>query len=207
MVDWHKKPNHSKIEHMTKAIRLFVKVLRILANRLRTQGLRNTLVWFYARGLPLLTGVPILKYSQITSQLLVGPQYRSAGKRKLEAAGIHYAVNMRIEYDDAAYNLALDNYCYLPTVDDNPPSFEHFEQGSAFIEEAIADGGRVYIHCAGGIGRAPSMAAAYFVSQGIALDRAIEMIRAVRPFVRFMPAQLEQLQRWASQVEARKNSG
>jgi hypothetical protein len=207
MADWRRMPNHSKIEHMVKPFRLVAKVLRILVNRIRTQGPRNTLIWFYARGLPLLSGAPILKYSRITPQVFVGPQYRRAGKRTLEAAGIHYAVNMRIEYDDAAHGLALENYCYLPTLDDTPPSFEQFEQGSAFIEKAIADGGKVYIHCAGGIGRAPSMAAAYLVSQGIALDRAIEMIRRTRPFVRFTPVQLEQLQRWVHEVAARKKVG
>ena len=192
---------------MLKPLRLVAKVFRILVNRLRTQGLRHTLIWLYARGMPLITGVPLLKYSQVTPQIFVGPQYRRAGKRTLETAGIHYNVNMRIEYDDAAHGLALQHYCHVPTIDDTAPTLEQLERGVTFIEQAIAADGKVYIHCAGGIGRAPSMAAAYFISQGIALEHAIAMIKQARPFVRFMPSQLDQLQRWAHEVNARKNAG
>ena len=42
----------------------------------------------------------------------------------------------------------------------------HLLEGTAFAERIVNAGGKVYIHCAGGIGRAPTMAAAYFMSQG-----------------------------------------
>ena len=68
---------------------LLVKIIRkgppILMRRLRTQGLRVTLVWMYARGVPKLTGVPVMRYSRVTPEIYVGSQYREAGKRKLES--------------------------------------------------------------------------------------------------------------------------
>lgn len=172
------------------------KALNIVVDRLRRQGLRTTLIWLYGRGVPKLTGVPLLRYSQITPQVWVGGQYGRRGKRKLEALGISSGVNLRAEFDDAAHGLALTHYCHLPTVDDAAPSLEHLAEGVAFIEQVTRNGGKVYIHCAGGVGRAPTMAAAYFVAQGMPLDDAIALIRRTRPFIRIMPSQMEQLRRF-----------
>jgi len=176
-----------------------LKALRIVTNRLRTQGLRTTLAWLYGRGVPKLTGVPLLRFSQITPQVLVGGQYRGRGKRKLEALGITGVVNLRAESDDAARGLALAEYCYLPTVDDGAPTLEHLAEGAAFIGRVTRNGGKVYIHCAGGVGRAPTMAAAYFITQGMTLDEALALIRRTRPFIRIMPPQMAQLQRFEAQ--------
>jgi len=137
-----------------------------------------------------------MKYSRITPEIYVGPQYRRAGKRRLLRMGINGSVNMRIEFDDAAHGLALEHYCHLPTVDDHAPTLDDLHQGVAFIHKVTAGGGKVYIHCGGGIGRAPTMAAAYFISQGLTSDEAISLIKKSRPFIRMMPAQTEQLERF-----------
>ncbi len=134
-----------------------------------------------------------MRYSEITPHLYIGPQYNKLGKRRLEKEGIQHDVNLRIEFDDAAHGLALEQYCYLPTIDDDAPTIEHLEQGVAFIEQAINNNQKVYIHCAGGIGRAPTMAVAYFISQGMSLNNAIALIKKRRPFIRITPPQLAQL--------------
>jgi len=183
---------------MTKLLKSIRKAAHILIRRLRTQGLRTTLIWMYGRGIPKLTGIPLIIYSQITSHIYVGPQYGPAGKRKLESLGISGDVNMRLEFDDAAHDLALEHYCYLPTLDDDAPTIEALNQGAAFIEQIVAEDGKVYIHCAGGIGRAPTMAAAYFISQGIPLKEATNLIEQSRPFINIMPVQMAQLKRFES---------
>jgi len=191
---------------MSKLLRLVRKGVRILVYRLRRQGVRTTLLWLYARGTPAVTGVPILKYSRITPEIYVGPQYRRAGKGKLSRMGIDSVVNMRLEFDDAAHGLALEHYCHLPTADDDAPTLDHLHQGVAFIRKVIADGGKVYIHCGGGIGRAPTMAAAYFISQGLKLDEAVGLIKKSRPFINIVPAQMVQLERFvATQSEGMGN--
>jgi hypothetical protein len=181
------------------------KGFRILVRRLRETGLRTTLLWIYGRGLSKLTGIPLLRFSRVTPQLFVGPQYRERGKTHLEQNDIHYNVNMRIEFDDAEHGLALTHYCYLPTVDDEDPSFEHLDQGAAFIGDAVAAGGKVYIHCAGGIGRAPTMAAAYLMHTGMTLDEAISAIRSARPFIRIMPPQMVCLQEYEKRIREMNN--
>jgi hypothetical protein len=178
---------------MRRLLRSAYKGLRILIFRLRAQGARTTLVWLVGRGVPKLTGIPLAHYSRVTPEVYVGGQFGRRGKRKLELLGITGDVNMRVEFDDAARGLALAQYCHLPTRDDDAPTLEHLAEGAAFIQGVIDRGGRVYIHCAGGIGRAPTMAAAYFIARGMTLDEALALIKRARPFIRIMPPQMERL--------------
>lgn len=176
------------------------KGARILRHRLREHGIKTTFVWAYGRGIAKVTGVPPLRYSRVTPQLYVGPQYTGRGKRHLEKNGITAGVNMRVEFDDAAHGLAFTRYCHLPTIDDSAPSLEHLRQGAAFIREEIEAGGIVYIHCAGGIGRAPTMAAAYLISTGKPLAEALALIMRVRPFIALTAPQKEQLEAFESDL-------
>jgi hypothetical protein len=181
---------------MQKFWRWACKGAHILVRRLRTQGVRTTLIWVYGRGFSKLTGIPLARYSHITPDVYVGGQYGRRGKRTLERWGINGVVNLRTEFDDAAHGLTLVHYCHLPTVDDEAPSLDHLRAGADFIRHVIDGGGRVYIHCAGGVGRAPTQAAAYLITQGMTLDDALALIRQVRPFINIMPPQIEQLRRF-----------
>lgn len=174
------------------------KGIRTVSGRLRDQGVRKTALWAYARGIPKVTGVPLLEYSRITDSLYVGPQYREGGKRTLLQAGITHVVNMRSEFDDEAHGLILTDdvsagYCYLPTTDDEPIAPDHISKGIAFIDRAIKEGGKVYIHCSAGVGRAPSMAAAYLISMGYGAEDALALIAKARPFIRLTPRQIHSL--------------
>jgi hypothetical protein len=180
---------------MQNVLDLLKKGWTVFIRRVRTQGITTTLVWMYGRGVPYLTGTPLLQYSEVTPHLYVGPQFRERGKRLLQARGINACVNMRIERDDAAYGLALEHYLHLPTIDDAAPSLEHLEQGVDFIRDVLSSGGKVYIHCGAGVGRAPSMAAAYLMAEGHTLEEALTLIRKPRPFIAITPPQMEQLRK------------
>ena len=186
-------------ERMNKLWYEIQKAWRIIIRRIREDGLWTTLVWGYARLLPKLTGVPLLEYSRITDTVYVGPQHRKAGLAHMATTGINAVVNMRIEHDDAHHGYAPADYCYLPTVDDAAPSLEHLREGVAFMQRVIGAGGKVYIHCKGGIGRAPSMAIAYLVAEGQSLDDAIALVKRTRPFINITDVQMEQLRRFAAE--------
>jgi len=100
---------------------------------------------------------------------------------------------MQAEFDDTPHGFAFENHLYLPTIDDQAPTLDQLRQGVDFIQRALDEGERVYIHCAGGIGRSPTMAAAYFISQGLTLDKAIDLIKKGRPVIHLTPEQIEQL--------------
>jgi protein-tyrosine phosphatase len=65
------------------------------------------------------------------------------------------------------------------------------------MRQVIQNGGRVYVHCAGGVGRAPTMAAAYLVSTGLATEEAWALIRRKRPFIKPTEAQRAALEQFA----------
>jgi len=106
-------------------------------------------------------------------------------------------INMRAEFDDRQLGLALPNYLHLPTVDDNAPSLQDLHAGVAFYRRIKANGGKVYIHCGAGVGRAPTMAAACLIAEGFTPEAAWEKIRQVRIFIRPTRVQQEQIQRFA----------
>ena len=116
------------------------------------------------------------------------------------ARGITAVVNMRTEFDDREAGVAPPRYLHLRVVDDQAPTLEQLHEGCAFIAEELARGGVVYVHCGSGIGRAATMAAAYFISAGETEQDAWALIRRVRPFIRPMPPQLEQIGRFAAEV-------
>jgi hypothetical protein len=174
-----------------------IKGIRILWQRLTRQGLPLTALWAADHAVRIVTGANLRRVSQITPTLHIGGQYRRRGWARLQARGITAVVNLRSEYDDRAGGIAPPRYLYLPTPDDGAPSLEDLRAGVQFIAEEVARGGGVVVHCGSGIGRAPTMAAAYLVSTGLAPGQAWAQIRAVRPFIRPTAVQIEQIERFA----------
>jgi dual specificity MAP kinase phosphatase len=153
----------------------------------------------------ILVGVPTLKRSQITANLFLGGQYNLRGLRRLKEMGITAVVNMRMSsvLREAHYQ-GLD-YLHLPTPDQTPPRLEDLEKGSAFIEEKILKGGKVYIHCRQGQGRGPSMVIAYLLRIGMTFDDALAMVKTVRKFIKPTPEQIARLREFEQQRMAVKN--
>ena len=175
--------------------------LRRLADQLRTQGLRMTALAAIDKFGRKWSGHPIWRYSWITPDILLAGQPAKSLIPDLDDLGFTGVINMRDEYDYAAELGGMPlRYLRLPTSDNTPPSLEHLAQGAAFIKEELEKGGKVYIHCWEGLGRGPTMVAAYFVSTGMTPTEAWAKIRAVRPFVRPTAGQMQQLETYASQV-------
>ena len=180
-----------------------IRGLGILRRRLAEQGLRVTVWWAADHAARIITGAPLRRVSQITPQLHVGGQYRRRGLSSMRARGITAVVNMRIEFDDQAAGIVPWRYLHLRVVDDQAPTLEQLRQGCAFIEEELARDGVVYVHCGSGIGRAATMAVAFLLSTGLTEQESWALIRAKRPFIRPTPPQVEQIQRFATEVGVR----
>jgi len=140
-----------------------------------------------------LTGAPMIRYSQITPQIIVAGQYQKRGWKILQTRGVTASINMRSEFDDEAAGIAPIRHLRLEVEDNTPPTLDQLHRGVAFITHEVKIGGTVYIHCAAGIGRAPTMAAAYLVSTGLSPKQAWRQIKRVRPFIRPTPGQEEQI--------------
>jgi atypical dual specificity phosphatase len=70
---------------------------------------------------------------------------------------------------------------HLPVADFTPPTPEQLERGVTAIEQAIASGQKVAVHCGAGLGRTGTLLACYLVKGGLGTNEAITRVRAARP--------------------------
>ncbi len=180
-----------------------LKLAYIVYRRFVEQGLKPTGMWLKDKISRRLQGFSPPEISEIAPGLFVGGQHSRRGVQGMTDAGIRAVVNMRDELDDATAGTAPEAYLWLPTIDDAAPTVEDLERGCAFIEEQIEAGSGVYVHCASGVGRAPTMAAAYLISLGMSAEEAWKTIRKGRPFIRPTPPQIAAISAFAERAAER----
>lgn len=178
------------------------KGVAIVIARVREQGLRTTWLWFTERTTRIIVGVSPVRTSRIAPNLYVGGQHKRRGLPAMAARGITACVDLRREYSDAAHGVALERQLSLPTDDDHTPTQAELQQAADFIGACLREGRGVYIHCANGVGRAPTTAAAYLVATGLSPQQAWAAIRAARPFIRPTKVQREAIERFAVERRA-----
>lgn len=132
---------------------------------------------------------PIRRLSRLTDRLWLGGQINAAGWAKLQRWSVEALVNLRVEWDDRRSGIHAPHYLWLPTMDGTPPALEQLQRGVAFIHEQISAGRGVYVHCAGGLGRAPSLVICYLIGRGLSPEQAIAFVKARRPFIQLSARQ------------------
>lgn len=70
---------------------------------------------------------------------------------------------------------------HLPTKDFHPLDILSLLEAVVFIEEEVSRGGRVLVHCKGGVGRSSMVTVAYLLYKGSDLYNAIRHVRARVP--------------------------
>ncbi|SMF96637.1 Dual specificity phosphatase, catalytic domain [Methylomagnum ishizawai] len=173
--------------------------LRRLGNMLGTHGPCLTLLAGLDKAWRWLTGAPIWHFSGVAPGVLLGGQPARRIVDQMYRRGVTGVVNLRAEYDyvEEVGGTGLD-YLFLPVADNHAPSLDQLRQGVAFIRRAVAQGGKVYIHCWEGLGRGPTLAAAWLVSAGDAPTVAWDRVRKVRPFIRPTAGQVRRIEEFAA---------
>jgi hypothetical protein len=178
-----------------------LREIRRLIENLRVQGVYLTLVAGVDKLVRWLTGGPSYRFGWITPSILLGGQPAKDFWKHLIARGVTGVINLRQEHDYEAGVQGLPlRYLYLPTIDNTAPSQEHIIRGVAFIRHELQSGGKVYVHCWEGLGRSPTLVAAYLVSEGLTPQEAWDTIIRVRPFIRPTQTQRESLDAYAAQL-------
>jgi protein-tyrosine phosphatase len=169
----------------------------IIYRRLIEHGILATYLWVTDKVLRRILGFSPPKISEVIPGLYVGGQQTMRGLQRMRNLGITAVINMREESDDTARGVSLDHYLWLPITDDAAPPLDALERGSRFIAEHLAAGRGVYVHCASGVGRAPTLAAAHLVDKGKTPAEAWSIVRKGRPFIRPTPPQIAVIETYA----------
>ena len=169
---------------------------RILS--LASTGPRAILLRFIDQAYRKIGGAPLWTLSQVTPQLFLGGQHYRRGWRAMQARGITAIVNLReAKFSDAAKGIGGERHLHLATVDNTPPTVADLMRGAVFVDDEIQRGGKVYIHCGVGVGRAPTMAAAFLMTTGLSAEEALRQIKKARPFVHLTDEQRDALDEFA----------
>lgn len=139
-------------------------------------------------------GHVMMDISKITDQIYVGTNSCCAEhySKMLVQKGVTHDLSLEGERVDQPYG--VDSYLWLPTPDHAAPSKISFKIGIKYIDGVLKNGGRVFIHCTNGHGRAPTMSAAWFIKEGMSVSEAVDVIKKKRPEVHFENAQKKSLQ-------------
>jgi protein-tyrosine phosphatase len=125
----------------------------------------------------------------LTDRIAVGGGIWTAeNMAKVAEAGITHIIDMQIEFDDTPLGKVHGiEVLWNPTDDDfEPKPAGLFLRGVNFAQSALAGtGGKLFIHCAAGVHRAPMMALAVLSSMGWSLQDAMELIEGRRPVADF----------------------
>ena len=153
---------------------------------------------FIDQGYRKVSGAPLWKLSQITPQLFLGGQHYRRGWQAMQAAGITAIVNLReAKFSDVKKGIGGKRHLHLATVDNTPPTAADLMRGAAFVSDEIQRGGKVYIHCGVGVGRAPTMTAACLMTAGLSAEDALRQIKKTRPFIHLTAEQRRALDEFA----------
>ena len=142
----------------------------------------------------------------VTDRIAVGGGiWNDENMEELVRDGVTHIINMQIEFDDRplaeGYPVQVLNN---PTDDDflpKPPQL--FQAGVEFALDALEEpDGKVYVHCAAGVHRAPMMTLAILRVLGWPLEKAKDVILERRYVVDFADVYVESVEEFVKVYEA-----
>jgi len=126
-------------------------------------------------------------FSPITESLFIGTTPEADDYDRLRGLGVRLILNMRAEHrllpDSGTPPMTI---VWLRTFDNPflPIPLSALRRGADAALKTMAQGGKVYAHCAVGRHRSAAMGAAILIAQGLSADDAIRLIRDRRAIAR-----------------------
>ena len=139
------------------------------------------------------------EYSRITSQIYIGTNQccKTHFKQELLEKGIDGDLSLEGEKIDAAFGVQY--YMWLPVKDHDAPTQEQLHMGVQYLNSVLEMKKKIYVHCKHGHGRAPTMIAAYFVTQGMTTEEAFAYIKKRRETIHPSKSQIAAVQEFEKQ--------
>jgi protein tyrosine phosphatase (PTP) superfamily phosphohydrolase (DUF442 family) len=122
-----------------------------------------------------------VNYSEITENLWIGTTPTKSDYDLLREQGVKLVINMRFGHGLYFREPPLQ-YLWLRTFDNPilPIPVRHLRRGVKAALDVMANGGKVYVHCARGRHRSVAMGAAILIAQGLSAESAMSLIKAQR---------------------------
>lgn len=146
--------------------------------------------------------------SRVLPSLYIGSAAAAADAPLLSSIGITHVLNCcTLPNPPASRDLALMQLHLTDTTADLPRLSNALSRGVAFIQRALAEGGRVLVHCHRGISRSCSLVAGYIIStHHISSELALELIRRHHPPCDPNLTYLVSLQEWERSTSKTRRS-
>lgn len=122
----------------------------------------------------------------VDEYIVIGSLPSRADLARLKAQGVTAVVNLCEEFAGDAATLAelrLEQL-HLPTLDYHCPAEDDLRRGLVFIDDLIAQGGKVLAHCKAGRGRSAILVLCYLMMRNrIDANAAMVILKKARPGV------------------------
>jgi hypothetical protein len=141
---------------------------------------------------------------EIVPGLYLGRRPLRGDTEREDRAAIDGLVDLCVEFPPSApvYGVAADDYLSIPALDGTAPSLDDLKHAVAWLEEKLAAGRKVLVHCAAGHGRSATIVACLLIARGLAVDAdsAERLMKAVRPLVSLNRSQRAQVARYTASL-------
>ncbi len=143
----------------------------------------------------------VYDYNQITDEIYLGTNYccEVHFDKMLLEMGVQADISLESERIDQPWGIKY--FLWLPTIDHTAPTQEALALGTQMITFLVNQGIKTYVHCQNGHGRAPTLVAAYLISTGMSVDKAIKTIAKKRPEIHIEPVQKATLELFAKNLK------
>ena len=122
------------------------------------------------------------EYSKITGYIYIGTNmcYQQIYFNKNLIKKKKVKVDISLEKKKVDHPGGVEYYIWLPTKDHRAPTLKQLKVGVAFLRELKKQKIKSYVHCEKGHGRAPTLVAAFLISEGMKVEEAIKFIKKKR---------------------------
>lgn len=137
---------------------------------------------------------PKLDYDRLTPLIYMGTNAccSSHFDESLLKKGVRADISLEEKRVDTPYGIEF--YVWLPTKNHSSPMVEQLAFGVNALKFFADNNVKCYVHCKNGHGRAPTLAAAYFIAhENMTAEEAISFVKKKRSGAHIEPVQREAL--------------
>ena len=136
------------------------------------------------------------EYSRINRYIYIGTNFccQTHFDKTLLNKGIATDISLEEVRMDTPFGVKC--YLWLPVKDHHAPTMYQFSMGVACIDRVVKNKEKVYVHCKNGHGRAPTLVAAYLITQGMSVKKAINFLKSKRAGVDIQIVQMNALKKF-----------